>query len=77
MLQFNNPWQSSPVPYNIKVELVDEMGNHIDPQHVKEIEYLSKYQNKCVVNKVYLQMVADRRSGVIEVYHDKIVVKDN
>jgi len=77
MLHFNNHWQSSPVPYNIKVELVDEMGNHIDPQHVKEIEYLSKFQHKSVVNKVYLQMVADRRSGVIEVYHDKIVVKDN
>ena len=77
MLSFNNSWQSSPVPYNIKVELVDEMGNHIDPRQVKEVEYLSKFQNKCVVNKVYLQMIADQRSGVIEVYHDKIVVKDN
>ena len=77
MLSFNNPWQSSPVHYNIKVELVDEMGNHIDPLQVKEVEYLSKFQNKCVVNKVYLQMIADQRSGVIEVYHDKIVVKDN
>jgi acetylglutamate synthase len=77
MLSFNSSWQSSPVHYNIKVELVDEMGNHIDPRQVKEVEYLSKFQNKCVVNKVYLQMIADQRSGVIEVYHDKIVVKDN
>jgi len=76
MLSMNNLWQSSPVPY-IKVELVDENGNHIDPRQVKEVEYLSKFQNKCVVNKVYSQMIADQRSGVIEVYQDKIVVKEN
>jgi hypothetical protein len=30
-----------------------------------------------VVDKVYRKMLADNRSGVIEVYNDKIVVKDN
>jgi hypothetical protein len=41
------------------------------------VDYLSRFQNKCVVNKVYHQMLADKRSGIIEVYQDKIVVKDN
>jgi hypothetical protein len=29
------------------------------------------------VNKVFNQMVADNRSGTIEVYHDKILIKEN
>ena len=65
------------LPANIKIRLIDETGNLIDPLQLKEIEYLSRFQNKCVVNKVYHQMLADNRSGIIEVYHDKIVVKDN
>jgi hypothetical protein len=80
MFNFNSNWQStqsSQPPFNIRVELVDEQGNHVDPQHLKEVEYLSRFQNKCVVNKVYHQMIADRRSGIIEVYQDKIVVKEN
>ncbi len=73
-------WQStqtSTSPFNIRIELVDEQGNHVDPHHLKEVEYLSRFQNKCVVNKVYHQMIADQRSGIIEVYQDKIVVKEN
>ena len=65
------------LPANIKIRLIDEAGNFIDPLQIKEVEYLSRFQNKAVVNKVYHQMLADNRSGVIEVYQDRVVVKDN
>jgi hypothetical protein len=80
MFSINTLWQATQTassPYNIRIELVDEQGNYVDPNHLKEVEYLSRFQNKCVVNKVYHQMIADQRSGTIEVYQDKIVVKDN
>jgi hypothetical protein len=63
--------------FNIKVELIDESGNRYTPYEIPEIEYLSRFQNKCVVNKVYQKMVADKKSGVIEVYQDKIIVKES
>ncbi|HMH24566.1 MAG TPA: hypothetical protein VK563_22450 [Puia sp.] len=44
---------------------------------MNEIDYLSQFQHKCVVNKVYREMLAENRSGIIEVYQDKIIVKDN
>ena len=65
------------LPHNIQIRLIDESGNFIDPLQIKEVDYLSRFQNKCVVNKVYHQMLADNRSGIIEVYSDKIVIKDN
>jgi hypothetical protein len=65
------------LPHNIQIRLVDESGNFLDPLQIKEVDYLSRFQNKCVVNKVYAQMLADNRSGVIEVYQDKVVIKDN
>lgn len=65
------------LPHNIKIRLVDEAGNFIDPLQIKEVDYLSRFQNKCVVNKVYNQMLADNRSGIIEVYQDKVIIKDN
>jgi hypothetical protein len=65
------------LPANIKIRLIDESGNLIDPLQLNEVDYLSRFQNKCVVNKVYHQMLADNRSGIIEVYQDKIVVRDN
>jgi hypothetical protein len=65
------------LPNNIKIRLIDEKGNFIDPLQIKEVDYLARFQNKAVVNKVYHQMLADKRSGVIEVYQDKIVVKEN
>lgn len=77
MLHLNNSWQTATLPFNIKVELVDENGNHLDPRHVKEVDYLARFQNKAVVNKVYNEMVADQRSGIIEVYQDKVVVREN
>jgi hypothetical protein len=81
MFNLNNPWQStstqSSQAYNIRIELVDEQGNHVDPHHLKEVEYLSRFQNKCVVNKVYHQMIANQQSGIIEVYQDKIVIKES
>lgn len=64
-------------PANIKIRLIDEHGNFIDPLQLKEVDYLSRFMNKCVVSKVFHQMLADKRSGVIEVYQDKVVVKDN
>jgi hypothetical protein len=62
---------------NIRIELVDERGNHINPSHISPVEYLSRFLNKCVVNKVYQQLVAAGRSGTILVYQDKLEVKDN
>jgi hypothetical protein len=77
MLNFHTTAQWGHLPSNIKIRLIDETGNPIDPLHLKEIDYLSRFQNKCVVNKVYNQMLADNRSGIIEVYQDKIIIKDN
>ena len=77
MLNLNTTALWGHLPSNIKIRLIDEAGNLIDPLHLNEIDYLSRFQNKCVVNKVYHQMLADNRSGIIEVYQDKIVVKDN
>ncbi len=62
---------------NIKISLIDESGKPIDPRQLKEIDYLSRFQNKCVVNKVVHQMLADNRSGTIEVYQDKIIVRES
>ncbi|MBS1663483.1 MAG: hypothetical protein JST68_20745 [Bacteroidetes bacterium] len=78
MLNLNAPlsfWGQ--LAHNIKIRLVDETGRFVDPLQLKEIDYLARFQNKAVVNKVYNQMLADKRSGVIEVYQDKIVVKEN
>jgi hypothetical protein len=77
MLNLNTTSLWGHLPSNIKIQLIDESGKLIDPHHLNEIDYLSRFQNKCVVNKVYHQMLADNRSGVIEVYQDKIVVRDN
>ncbi|GGA98844.1 hypothetical protein [Puia dinghuensis] len=65
------------LPSNIKIRLIDESGNFIDPHQIKEVDYLSRFINKCVVNKVFQKMMADKRSGVIEVYQDKVLVKEN
>jgi hypothetical protein len=77
MLNVNPTAMWGQLPQNIKIRLIDEHGNFIDPRHLKEVDYLSRFQNKCVVSKVFHQMMADNRSGVIEVYHDRVVVKDN
>lgn len=68
---------SNQASQNIRIELVDEKGNRLDPHHIKEVDYLSRFQNKAVVNKVYHKMVADNRSGTIEVYQDKILIREN
>ncbi len=77
MSNVNNTALWGHLPANIKIRLIDESGNLIDPLQLNEVDYLSRFQNKCVVNKVYHQMLADNRSGIIEVYQDKIVVRDN
>jgi hypothetical protein len=77
MFHGNSFSQAGHLPMNIKIRCIDESGNPVDPLHLKEVDYLSRFQNKCVVNKVFSQMVADNRSGIIEVYQDRIVVKDN
>lgn len=74
-LSANSGWGH--LPANIKIRLIDESGNFIDPLQIKEVDYLSRFINKCVVNKVFQKMVADKRSGVIEVYQDKVLVKEN
>ncbi|HEY4107903.1 hypothetical protein [Puia sp.] len=65
------------LPSNIKIRLVDESGNRLDPFQINEVDYLSRFINKCVVNKVLQRMLASNHSGVIEVYNDKVLVKDN
>jgi len=62
---------------SISIRLIDECGNRIDPHQIREVDYLSRFINKCVVNRVFRQMMADKRAGVIEVYTDKVLVKDN
>lgn len=74
-LSANSSWGH--LPANIKIRLIDESGNFIDPLQIKEVDYLSRFINKCVVNKVFQKMLADKRSGVIEVYQDKVLVKEN
>jgi hypothetical protein len=65
------------LPSTIKIRLVDESGNSLDPHQVNEVDYLSRFINKCVVNKVLQRMLASNQKGVIEVYNDKVLVKDN
>jgi hypothetical protein len=77
MLNLNTAVLWGHLPPNIKIRLIDENGNFIDPRHLNEVDYLSRFQNKCVVNKVYHEMLAGNRSGVIEVYQDKVVVREN
>ena len=77
MLNLNTSALWGHLPSNIKIRLIDEQGNFLDPLLLNEVDYLARFQNKCVVNKVYHQMLADNRSGVIEVYQDKVVVRDN
>jgi hypothetical protein len=77
MLNLNTSALWGQLPANIKIHLIDEYGNFIDPHQLNEVDYLARFQNKCVVNKVYHQMLADNRSGVIEVYQDRVIVKDN
>jgi hypothetical protein len=77
MLNLNTAALWGHLPSNIKIRLIDEHGDLIDPLQLNEVDYLARFQNKCVVNKVYHQMLADNRSGVIEVYQDRVVVRDN
>lgn len=77
MLNVHSLRQQPSFPLNIRIQWIDERGNHVNPDELKAVDYLSRFQNKCVVNKVYSQMIADQRSGTIEVYQDKIVVKEN
>ena len=77
MLNGNNFQQWAHLPQNIKIRCIDESGNTVNPLHLNEVDYLARFQNKCVVNKVFNQMVADNRSGIIEVYQDKIVIREN
>jgi hypothetical protein len=77
MLNLNTATLWGHLPQNISIRLIDEHGNFIDPLQLKEVDYLSRFQNKCVVNKVYHQMLADNRSGVIEVYQDRVVIREN
>jgi hypothetical protein len=77
MLNLNTAALWGHLSSNIKIRLIDELGNFIDPLQLKEVDYLSRFQNKCVVNKVYHQMLADKRSGVIEVYQDKVIIREN
>ena len=77
MIYLQSVTQFSHLPLNIKIQLVDESGKRLDPKEVKNLEYLSRFQNKCVVNKVCRNMIAERKTGTIEVYQDKIIVMEN
>lgn len=74
-LYANTLWNH--LPSNIKIRLIDESGNRLDPVQVNDVDYLSRFINKCVVNKVLQRMLAASQTGVIEVYNDKVLVKDN
>ena len=74
-LYANSLW--SHLPSTIKILLIDESGNRVDPYQINEVDYLSRFINKCVVNKVLQRMMATNQKGVVEVYNDKVVVKEN
>jgi hypothetical protein len=67
----------SQLPQNIKIEWIDESGNSIDANQLNEVEYLSRFQNKSVIRKICTNMIADQRSGTIQVYQDRILVREN
>ena len=69
--------QDTGASFGIRIELVDEKGNRLDPREISPLDYLSRFLNQCVVNKVYRDMIARKKTGTIEVYQDKIVVKEN
>jgi hypothetical protein len=69
--------QDTSAPLGIRIELVDESGNHLDPREITPLDYLSRFLHKCVVNKVYRDMIARKKTGTIEVYQDKIIIKEN
>jgi hypothetical protein len=77
MLNLNTAAFFGSLPGNIKIRLVDESGNFVDPHQIREVDYLARFINKCVVTKVFRQMMADKRSGTIEVYQDRIIVREN
>jgi hypothetical protein len=77
MLSLNSTALWGQLPHNIRIRLVDETGKSVDPLQIRAVDYLSRFMNICVVNKVFAQMMADKRSGVIEVYQDRIVVREN
>ena len=62
---------------NIKVEWIDESGNSINANELNEVEYLSRFQNKWVVRKICTNMIADHRSGTIQVFQDRIQIREN
>ena len=74
-LYTNSLWGQ--LPNNIKIRLIDESGKTVDPQQIREVDYLSRFINKCVVNKVIQKMLGDKRSGIVEVYQDKVLVKES
>ncbi|HVU98119.1 MAG TPA: hypothetical protein VHE34_23005 [Puia sp.] len=74
-LYANSLWNH--LPSTIKIRLIDESGNRVDPYQINEVDYLSRFINKCVVNKVLQRMMASNQKGVVEVYNDKVVVKEN
>jgi hypothetical protein len=74
-LYANSLWNH--LPSTIKIQLIDESGNRVDPYQINEVDYLSRFINKCVVNKVLQRMMASNQKGVVEVYNDKVVVKEN
>ncbi|MDR3714983.1 MAG: hypothetical protein P4L51_19390 [Puia sp.] len=65
------------LPQDIKIEWIDESGNSIDANQLNEVEYLSRFLNKWVVRKICTNMIADRRSGTIRVYHDRVQIQEN
>jgi len=77
MFNLNTNLHASHTASDIRITLIDEKGNYVNPDQLKEVDYMARFQHKSVVNKVYLKMVEDKRSGIIEVYQDKIIVKEN
>lgn len=77
MLNSNTLPRFMQLPQNIQIEWIDESGNSIDANQLNEVEYLSRFLNKWVVKKFCTNMIADRRSGTIQVFHDRIQLLEN
>jgi hypothetical protein len=76
MFQLNSFWQNLQTTLNIRVRLVDEFGNQIDPLQMREVDYLSRFPHISVVNKVLKQLIADHRTRNVEIHQDRIIVKE-
>jgi len=76
MINLQETYHFTQLPKNIRIELIDESGKHWDPSEIQDVDYLSRFQNKCVVNKICRDLIGRRKTATVEVYQDKVIVRE-